>query len=83
MSAQTSTLGEAGRQAADVRFGSEADICSAKRYVRFTPENDIKCDRVNIDYSITSSACASSAAGISRPSALAVFRLMTNTKFDD
>ena len=23
----------------DVRFGSEADICSAKRHVRFTPES--------------------------------------------
>ena len=23
----------------DVRFGSKADICSAKRYVRFTPES--------------------------------------------
>src|SRR5262249_45403695 len=28
----------------DVRFGSEADICSAKGHVRFTPESDIKCD---------------------------------------
>jgi len=24
----------------DVRFGSKADICSAKRYVRFTPNSD-------------------------------------------
>src|SRR5262249_31752747 len=28
----------------DVRFGSLADICSAKGHVRFTPESDIKCD---------------------------------------
>ena len=28
----------------DVRFGSEADICSATRHVRFTPNSDIKCD---------------------------------------
>jgi hypothetical protein len=28
----------------DVRFGSKADICSAKGHVRFTPESDIKCD---------------------------------------
>ena len=28
---------------ADVRFGSKADICSAKRHVRFTPKSDIKC----------------------------------------
>jgi hypothetical protein len=24
----------------NVRFGSKADICSAKRHVRFTPDND-------------------------------------------
>jgi hypothetical protein len=24
---------------ADVRFGSKADMCSAKRHVRFTPES--------------------------------------------
>src|SRR5215475_5015678 len=30
----------------DVRFGSKADICSAKPHVRFTPESDIKCDIV-------------------------------------
>src|SRR5262245_60507751 len=27
----------------NVRFGSEADICSAKRHVRFTPNSDIDC----------------------------------------
>ena len=26
---------------ADVRFGSKADMCSAKRYVRFTPKADM------------------------------------------
>jgi hypothetical protein len=26
--------------ACDVRFGSKADICSAKRHVRFTPNSD-------------------------------------------
>jgi hypothetical protein len=26
--------------AADVRFGSQADMCGAKRYVRFTPNSD-------------------------------------------
>jgi hypothetical protein len=31
-------------QGGDVRFGSLADICSAKGHVRFTPESDIKCD---------------------------------------
>src|SRR5262249_3142115 len=28
----------------NVRFGSKADMCSAKRHVRFTPKSDIKCD---------------------------------------
>jgi len=27
----------------DVRFGSKADMCGAKRHVRFTPESDIDC----------------------------------------
>jgi hypothetical protein len=27
----------------DVRFGSKADICAAKRHVRFTPNSDIDC----------------------------------------
>src|SRR5262249_23343164 len=27
------------RRSVDVRFGSEADICSAKRHVRFTPQS--------------------------------------------
>src|SRR5262249_20473404 len=30
-------------EAANVRFGSKADICSAKGHVRFTPESDIGC----------------------------------------
>jgi len=28
---------------AHVRFGSEADICSAKRHVCFTPNSDTDC----------------------------------------
>ena len=32
------------RSAADVRFGSKADMCSAKRHVRFTPESGhVRC----------------------------------------
>jgi hypothetical protein len=27
----------------NVRFGSKADMCSAKGYVRFTPESDAEC----------------------------------------
>ena len=33
---------------ADVRFGSLADIRTAKSHVRFTPESDIKCDIWNV-----------------------------------
>jgi hypothetical protein len=33
-----------GFRTPNVRFGSKADICSAKRHVRFTPESDIKRD---------------------------------------
>jgi hypothetical protein len=29
-------------EAKDVRFGSKADICSAKRHVRFAPNSDRK-----------------------------------------
>jgi len=29
-----------GNRATDVRFGSKADMCGAKRYVRFTPDSD-------------------------------------------
>src|SRR5262245_9325246 len=28
---------------ADVRFGPKADICAAKRHVRFAPNSDINC----------------------------------------
>ena len=31
-----------------VRFGSKADMCSAKRHVRFTPESDAKCVHSNV-----------------------------------
>jgi len=27
----------------NVRFGSKADMCGAKRHVRFTPNSDIDC----------------------------------------
>src|SRR5262245_51670974 len=69
----------------DVRFGSKADMCSAKGHVRFTPKSDIKCDMWNVrfgliadiaTYSITSSTRVSSDRGTVRPSALAVFRLI-------
>jgi len=34
----------------NVRFGSNAGICSAKRHVRFTPDSDIKRDVWNVRY---------------------------------
>ena len=34
-----------GRSPSDVRFGSKADMCSAKRHVRFTPESGhVRCN---------------------------------------
>ena len=59
----------------NVRFGSKADICSAKRHVRFAPESGhVRCSSscplcANSGHSafITSSARASNVAGTSRP----------------
>ena len=72
--------------AVDVRFGSKADICSAKRHVCFTPKSGhVQCNEgcplsANIQlYSITSSARTSSVGGTVMPSALAVLRLMTHS----
>jgi hypothetical protein len=31
-----------------VRFGSKADMCSAKGHVRFTPESDAECVHSNV-----------------------------------
>src|SRR5262249_35094597 len=31
------------REAANVRFGSKAELCGATRYVRFAPKSDIDC----------------------------------------
>jgi hypothetical protein len=36
-------FGETDAHKLNVRFGSKADMCSAKRHVRFTPNNDIDC----------------------------------------
>ena len=51
-----------------------ADMCSAQADVCLVPKADIS----NF-YSITSSACASSAGGTAMPSALAVLRLITSS----
>ena len=76
-------------QQADVRFGSKADMCSAKRHVRFTPnsghvQRNQRCPLCansghRTAYSITSSARASSEGGTVRPSALAVLRFITSS----
>ena len=52
----------------------EADVCGANRHVCFGPIADI----VGL-YSITSSARASTADGIGRPSVFAVLRLITRS----
>ncbi|MGC2690188.1 MAG: hypothetical protein WA375_21720, partial [Pseudolabrys sp.] len=33
-----------------VRFGSKADMCSAKGHVCFTPESDAECVHSNVRY---------------------------------
>ena len=52
-----------------------ADMCTAPVHVRFGPKADIG------NYSIASSARASSVGGTVRLSALAVFRLITSSNF--
>jgi hypothetical protein len=41
-------LASAPRQ--DVRFGSKADMCNAKRHVRFTPNSDRKSGKWKPDF---------------------------------
>jgi hypothetical protein len=74
-----------------IRFGSLADISQCNRHVRFTPRSGHSAvpeqcpQRANSGhrqpYSITASAVVNSDGGIVRPSALAVFRLITNSNF--
>src|SRR5215831_16601644 len=57
----------------------KADIAERECHVRFVPKAD-SCTAANsIAISITSSARESSEGGTVRPSALAVFRLMTSS----
>ena len=58
-----------------------ADMCSAKRDVRFVPEAD-SCG-AEVLYSITASARASSVGGTVMPSALAVFMLRLRSSLVD
>src|SRR5262245_12901432 len=81
-------------QNSNVRFGSKADICDAKGYVRFTPESrHVQCTTQcllrarsglmqcsNWDrYSITSSARNRTSGGTVSPSWPAVLRFKTNS----
>ena len=49
---------EACLNGGDVRFGSKADMCSAKRHVRFTPESRHRRDHPNRLYSARSFSVA-------------------------
>ena len=72
-----------------VRFGSKADMCNANRHVRFTPESG-HLQRTSLCplsansghsaiHSITVSVLASKDGDTSRPSTLAVLRLITSS----
>ena len=74
----------------NVRFGSKADISAFNSNVRFTPNSghsgrQSACPLCATSghwcYSITSSARESNCGGTDRPSAFAVFRLMTSSIF--
>jgi len=73
-------LGHPGDVRCTTALPPEADVHARSCYVAFVPISDI-CSTANCDYSITSSARASSVGGTSRPSALAVFKLMTKSNF--
>ena len=79
---------------ADFRYGSNSEVRPCNSAVRFTPQEQtssagpIRSEKCHFQthasqqskpYSITSSARASTDAGRSRPSALAVFRLTTSS----
>ena len=83
---------------AEVRSGSKADVTILNFDVRFTPESghslqqsecplwantELMHRSTRHPYSITSSATASNDGGTSRPSALAVLRLITNSNLVD
>jgi hypothetical protein len=57
--------------------GSLPDCCARRERPRGRPAE--QRDELAADHSITSSARASTVAGMSRPSAFAVFRLMTSS----
>ena len=74
------------QESSDVRFGSKAYICDAKRHVRLP---NVRCNSVcplcansghPASHSITSSARSNSPCGNSTPRALAVFELINSAK---
>jgi len=76
--------------ATDVRFGSTTDLIDPKSDFRSSPESGLKSGiaqcpkRVSCghaDYSITSSALASSVVGMLSPNPFAAFRFMTSSNF--
>src|SRR5258707_5572835 len=71
-------LGHCGNVRCTTALPPKADVHPRCCYVAFVPISDI-CSAANCDYSITSSARASSVGGMSRASALAVCRLTTNS----
>jgi hypothetical protein len=59
----------------------KADIETQSRDVRFVPKADVSSRSKTARYSITLSAVTSNLSGILSPSALAVFRFITNSNF--
>jgi hypothetical protein len=66
------------KEAVYIRFGSLADICSAKAHVRFTLNSGLMQRSKNDRYSITSSARERSVGGTTRPIECAVRRFIAS-----
>src|SRR5207253_1258961 len=66
-----------------VHRGASDSICSRRVLLSMTPNQTSIGDlrRSDLRYSMTSSACACNVNGTARPSAWAVFRLMTSSYF--
>ena len=74
--------GRASSRSSHVRYASESDQQLFRDRMSRWASNGLM-RRSKASHSITSSASASSVGGISRPSAFAVFRLMTNSNLVD
>src|SRR6478736_6898965 len=61
---------------ANVRFGSQADICSAKRHVRFTPESGhVRCTSLCLLWAFAMHLCRSPPSPRNATEALLLDRL--------